>query len=92
MLACGSVCWVNISSDTENAIKNCLTCIEFWATQPEDKLIQHYIPGKPWETVGVDIFMLNNKTFLYCRLPQLLPYCEADWWTQCPKSNHPIQS
>ena len=28
------------------------------------KPIQHDIPGKQWESVGTDIFMLNNKTYL----------------------------
>ena len=35
-----------------------MACLEYKATQQEDKLI----PGKPQETVGADIFMMNNKT------------------------------
>ena len=30
-------------------------------TQLNDNLIPHDIKGKPWETVGADIFMLNKK-------------------------------
>ena len=38
--------------------------LEFQATQLKDNPIPHDIPGKMWETVGADIFMLNNKTYL----------------------------
>ena len=29
----------------------------------KNKPIPYDIPGKPWETVGADIFMSNNKTY-----------------------------
>ena len=55
------VYWVNINYDITNAIKNCLAYLEFQATQPKGKLIQHDIPVKLWKTLAADIFMLNNK-------------------------------
>ena len=32
--------------------------------QLKDKPIPHNIPGKPWETLGENIFMYTNKTYI----------------------------
>ena len=31
----------------------------------QEKGIHHNIPGKPWEVIGVDMFTLNNKNYLF---------------------------
>ena len=38
--------------------------LKFQSTQPKDNLVTHDIPGKLWETVGVDISTFHNKTYL----------------------------
>ena len=58
------VYWVNINTDIENHIKNCITFLEFQQTQPRQKIIHHDIPLRPWEAIGADIFHLNNKNYL----------------------------
>ena len=30
----------------------------------KEEPILHDIPGRPWETVGADLFIWNNKTYL----------------------------
>ena len=32
--------------------------------QPEEKIIHHDIPLRPWDVVGMDVFHFNNKNYL----------------------------
>ena len=64
LLACELVYWVNINEDIERHNKNCTTCFTFQQTQQKDKILHHDIPAKPWEVVGADMFILNNKLYL----------------------------
>ena len=64
----------SINTDIEIAIKRCKICLEFQATQLKGKPIQHDIAGRPCETVGTDIFMLNTKKYFcildyHCKFP-----------------------
>ena len=70
LLACKSICWINMNADTQNTVKNCPTSLDFLATQPKAKTISHNIPGRP--SVGADTFIINNKHYLcivvyYCK-------------------------
>ena len=64
LLARETIFSINVNADFGNAIKHCSTCLAFHATQLKDKPISHDIPCKPWETVGPNMFMLNNETYL----------------------------
>ena len=55
---------LNINSNIEKHVKNCITCLEFQQTQPKEKIIHHEIPLRPWDVLGADIFQLNNKNYL----------------------------
>ena len=35
--------------------------LNFRSHNPKDRQLLHSLPGKPWKTVGADIFMLNNN-------------------------------
>ena len=64
LLACKSIYWIDVNNDIKNYIKNCNTCLEFQQTQPKERIIQHDIPIRPWDVIGVDMFQLNNKYYL----------------------------
>ena len=64
ILACESVNWIVMYVDIENYIKSCSTCLHFQQIQPREKIKHRDIPGKPWEVVGADMFILNNKNYL----------------------------
>ena len=64
LLTCKFVYWVNINNDIENHVKDFNTCLMFQQTQPKEKIIHDDIPLRPWEVLGVDMFQLNNKTYL----------------------------
>ena len=63
LLGCESVFWHNINADIEAYIKLCATCLEFQQTQPQEKLMYHDIPLRPWEVIGADIFHFKNKHY-----------------------------
>ena len=42
-----SIYWINMNTNIENAIKNCLTCLDFQQMQSPGRNIHHTIPGKP---------------------------------------------
>ena len=44
--------------------KNCSKCFAFQQTQPKDKIVVHRIAVKPEETIGINIFTLNNMNYL----------------------------
>ena len=39
--------------------------------QPKNIIIPHEIPGKPWETLGTDMFTLNNNNY----------FCVVDYYS-----------
>ena len=53
-----------MNADTEEVIKYCPTCLDYQATQPNDKVMLHKILGRLWKSVGADIFTINNKLYL----------------------------
>ena len=53
-----------MNADTENAIKHCSACLYYQKMQPKEKTIPLKVLVKPWEVVGTDIFMVNNKNVL----------------------------
>ena len=53
-----------MNADIKDMVKNCLTGLDFKATQPKDKTMFHEILGRLWEYVGADIITINNKHYL----------------------------
>ena len=64
LLTCKSGYWVNINTDIKKCIKSYNTCLEFQQMQPKEKTIHHDIPLRPWEVLGADVFLFNNKNYL----------------------------
>ena len=47
---------------------------DFQATQPKEKMLLYYIPGRPREYVGADKFTINNNYYL----------CAVDYHSRFP--------
>ena len=54
LLAHVSICLLNINSDIENAIKNCIIHLDFVSIQAKGKTLSYEISGRAWECVGID--------------------------------------
>ena len=63
LLARQLVCWINMNTDIEHAVKQCTGCLDYQCTQPCKAALHYDIPCKPWEVVDADIFMVSNKTY-----------------------------
>ena len=60
LLAQDSLYWKNMNADTEEAITICSICMDF-SKHNLIKIPPFKIPGKPWEIVVTDLFILNIK-------------------------------
>ena len=45
-------------------MKQCATCLDYQHIQPQEKTIPYKLQRSPWETLGADIFSINNETLL----------------------------
>ena len=61
-----------MNNNTENHMKNYSTCLDCQQTQQQKS--HHEIPGKPWEVVGITIFILHNKSY----------FCIVDYHSKFP--------
>ena len=61
-----SIYWPGISKDIENIVKECYLCQKHQDSQPKEPLepITPNIPQQSWHTLSMDLFHLNDKTFL----------------------------
>ena len=49
-----------MNADTEFTIKLCATSLEY----QQERALHYEIPCRPWEVVGVDVFLINKKSLL----------------------------
>ena len=64
LLVCESVHSIGMNADIENHIKTVLHVLLFSKPSQNEKIINHEIPGKLWEVIGLDMFTLDNKNYL----------------------------
>ena len=60
-----TVFWPGKNTDLQNCIVHCGVCTTYQKDQQKEPLICHKIPNCPWETVGGDIFYLENRDYLF---------------------------
>ena len=48
LLASKSIYWIHMKPHIEDTDKNCPTCLNLQATQPQDKTVSYQITGRPW--------------------------------------------
>ena len=59
-----TVFWPGINKDIETAYKNCNTCAVYSNSQEKETLLPDKVPDAAWESLGTDIFQLNNNQYL----------------------------
>ncbi|XP_061885232.1 uncharacterized protein clasp1b isoform X1 [Entelurus aequoreus] len=58
-----SVWWPRLSQQLNELVLNCQTCCKERQNHKETLMPSPY-PGRPWEKLGADLFMLCTKTYL----------------------------
>ena len=53
-----------MTADIEDIVKHFPACLDFQAKQAKDRTIPYKMKGRPWESVVIDIFTINNKDYL----------------------------
>ena len=59
-----SVYWPSINKDIESLIKTCDLCQEHSSRNKKDPSLPRDIPIQAWSTIQMDLFMLEDHTFL----------------------------
>ncbi|XP_031335291.1 uncharacterized protein K02A2.6-like [Photinus pyralis] len=62
-LAKQSVWWPGLSTQLEELVKNCVSCIKD-QLDPVEPLIPSELPQRPWQVVGTDLLKLSGQWFL----------------------------
>ena len=58
-----SLYWPNMSKDIERMCSQCATCNKFKRQNQKETLIQHEIPERPWQKVGIDLFECRSRDY-----------------------------
>eukprot|EP00731_Ephydatia_muelleri_P031746 Em0023g253a len=53
-----------MTEDVKRVCSQCTVCEMDSSALPKEKHLAHYIPQKPWEKVGIDLFRFKGKDFL----------------------------
>ncbi len=56
--------WPGMSEEIRQVCQSCKTCLSFQIKQPQQPLILHQIPARPWQKIGVDIFTIGSRNYL----------------------------
>jgi hypothetical protein len=56
--------WPGMSSQIENIVSSCTTCVKHRNKQQKEPLISHEVPDRPWQKVGTDLFTWNDHDYL----------------------------
>eukprot|EP00918_Siedleckia_nematoides_P018879 GHVU01040323.1.p1 GENE.GHVU01040323.1~~GHVU01040323.1.p1 ORF type:complete len:414 (+),score=37.75 GHVU01040323.1:33-1274(+) len=58
------VYWPGMNNEIKQLIQTCETCRSYEMAQPKESLINHELPSRQWEKIGVDLFKHGEKDFL----------------------------
>ena len=59
-----SIYWPNMSRDIESMCSQCATCNKFKRNNQKETLIQHEVPERPWQKVGIDLFEYKSHDYV----------------------------
>ena len=51
-----SVFWPGLNNQIEQVVERCETCLKLLPSKPNDALLPHELPTRPWQKVGSDLF------------------------------------
>ena len=59
-----SVFWPGITTQIEQLVQRCDTCMALQPSKKKELLIPHEVPTRPWQKLGTDLFQYGNNQFL----------------------------
>ena len=59
-----TVFWLNMTKDLRDTVNNCQPCQALRPANRKEPLLQHEIGEKPWEKIGMDLFEIENRSYL----------------------------
>ena len=68
--------WPNMSTDIEEVVAHCATCLKFRANNQKEPLIPHSVPDGPWQKVAADIMTFKGHDYIvvvdyYSKYPEM---------------------
>ena len=83
-----SVFWPCISADIRQMVNNCDLCNKHQPAQPKLPIMQPDLPTRPWEKLGIGIFVFNGNKYLmivdyYSRFPVIRLLSDMTSHTVC---------
>lgn len=63
-LARDNVFWPNMSSDVQDYVRSCQTCLKTQKDKPMETILLQEVPKLPWSIVASDIFHHKGKNFI----------------------------
>ena len=56
--------WPRLNAELKDFILKCDTCNSYKPAQPREPLMPHEIPSRPWQKVGTDLFLFDQRQYL----------------------------
>ena len=55
------ISWPGMFNEIRAFVESCDTCATCCARQPEQPLLTHEVPSRPWQKVGADVFSISGR-------------------------------
>ena len=70
------VYWPGMSANIEEVVSRCTICAKYRTKNAKEPILQHEIPDRPWQKIGVDLFEFKSKSYLavvdyYSKYPEI---------------------
>jgi hypothetical protein len=72
-----SVYWPNMTTDITDYVSKCEICNSYQTQQQKEPLLNHEVPQRPWQKIGVDLLTVEDKDYL-CTVDYYSDYFEVD--------------
>ncbi|UYV72148.1 K02A2.6-like, partial [Cordylochernes scorpioides] len=72
-----TVWWPGISEEIAETVRKCSVCIQEAVSKHEPLIPTNFLPTRPWQKIGMDLFKFENKWYLvvidyYSRFPEMI--------------------
>lgn len=69
--------WPGMTQSIEETVKSCSECLQNRPKQTAEPWLPHQTANYPWEKIGVDLYVCNNKNYLLMMLRKEMGDCDV---------------